>query len=275
MTAHLARCSGVLIAHAGDLTVPNVINSLVAIGALLTAIFALFAIRASNKTAQAAVDQAKSSEKVAAASEMQADATRDSVNAALKELALVQDQVDVGKAQVEVSQAAVRATVRPIIVDIPPGQFLTTVLKITVDRAAVTADLADGVLLLDVPFRNIGPGPAFIETGGVRFGIDALPLPGEPFRGAVASGEFGSLRLVLKTGETGFDTLVEQITEHREFRAAVTYTDVGITEYETAFTLHWDTGLSSYTVLSMVLNDPDTLIPPGNHVTDAAPAGPL
>jgi hypothetical protein len=141
------------------------VNVVLAAAAVATAIVGVRTIKASNRVAKSAEDQAK--------------ATNTSVTAALQ-------QVELGRMTLAQEREALRTSVRPVVVDVPLGVFLTEppqvsgggsirVLQQTRDDGTIwwRRDSKDNdTARITVPIRNVGPGSAFINSAYLSAGSE-------------------------------------------------------------------------------------------------------
>ena len=142
------------------------VNVILAAAAVGTAIVGVRTIKSSNKVAKSAEDQARS--------------TDASVKAALQ-------QVELGQKTLEQERAALQASIRPLVVDVPSGMYWrendqemwrfdgkrTDMGEITWIKTLEYPE----VVVLTVPVRNIGPGPAFIKGVQLMSGSEDLSTP--------------------------------------------------------------------------------------------------
>jgi hypothetical protein len=140
--------SPVMLIATGDLTAPNVIQSLVAVGTLLMAITTAWAVKASNK--------------IGNETERLATQTKRSVDLAEKELKLVERQVALGTEQLDASRKALLRSSRPLIVNVPLDTFFTREVPPRTDRGLIEILMSPEAFLVVVPIRNIGSGAAVI-----------------------------------------------------------------------------------------------------------------
>lgn len=170
-------------------------NVVVAAAAAGTAIVAVVSIRSSGEIVTAAKDQAK--------------ATKETVDAATK-------QLELGESQLEKEREALQLAIRPILVDVQTNQL---------GPGPMPARIAEGEdgLLFVAQSRNVGPGAAFIHN--VSAFSQAGNLVGRTFS-----------RHVVPPGETldmtvGVDALSQRINAEPYASLVISfiihYTDVG------------------------------------------------
>lgn len=172
-----------ILASSSDWTAPNVIQTLVAIGSLGAALAAGWAVRASNR--------------VATATEGQAD--------------LARQELKQGEQQLELSRTSLQAGYRPVIVGVPHGRELTAttgrIMQPTSDPGQIvfTHWQDSGQqgpqyehVRISVPVRNVGSGLAFIEQ--VFFQVQGKEVPGESSDILIAASE--RLKLTLELSST-------------------------------------------------------------------------
>jgi hypothetical protein len=189
----------------------------VAVGTIAVAVMSYRAVEAANNTADEAGKQARASEQQAVASEKQA-----------------------------------AALLRPIIVDVPI--FRGRVRSYKVARSwlpVVEPGPSNGPVMIRLPIRNVGPGPAFVDMGGVTFTADVTEAKGEPERGVVAAGETSYMQMTPPGGHDSFYGFRSRITGQGSLTASVSYTDVALTPYAIFFELEWDESVSGYRVMRM------------------------
>ena len=146
-----------LLAHAGDWTAPNVIQSIAAAATFLLAVAAFLTLKASNRVAKETGTLATETKNVAKATQELAIATGRSVDLAGTELELLTKQIDIGERQVKVTLSAMQATVKPILVS-DPDRLPNVSFNAQANRTVV-----------QFPVRNIGPGPAFIQDALIEW----------------------------------------------------------------------------------------------------------
>jgi hypothetical protein len=222
-----------------DLTVINGIDTLVAIGALLAA-------RGATKAARAATHQLKSSDDLIAL-------TRQAVE-------LVADQVNLGKSQVDVSVQAMQSSVRPLLVEVPPGTEVDHRDRGAVRLDVVTANTPGGAwtdepVNVDLWVRNIGSGPAIIQQ--VTFKADTRGLAGQFKTGIVKPNEMVQLTLVVRAPEPGYAYFRPTALVSKQLEVSVVYADIrGVQMTETVLGIGPD-GATDVKVTSVFLYDLD------------------
>jgi hypothetical protein len=164
-------------------------------------------------------------------------ATRREAAIAEQSLAAAQELARIGAAQVEatnrqaeIAQETLEASWRPILVDVPRG------FSVDGDEDAHEfgmyvgkwSDAGPRLAAFEVPFRNIGSGPAFIRRALIAGGV--APYEAYSFTGSIVSpGEMAKVKFVLLQTEAVPIAILEmlQSKEPRTAEVAVTvwYTD--------------------------------------------------
>ena len=142
-----------ILARTGDWTAPNVIQTLVAIGSLGAAFAAGWAVRASNRVAEA--------------TETQAVKTAESVDLARLELRQ-------GEQELELSRTSLQASYRPVIVSVPHSKELSPAgsgrthdpghISFTYWQDSNQQGPNYEHVHIGIPVRNVGSGLAFLEA---------------------------------------------------------------------------------------------------------------
>jgi hypothetical protein len=176
------------------------------------------------------------------------DAVRDEIEMSRRSVEAVETQAKTATAQVAISQSAIAAGVRPILVNVPNSwrQFneqppppqadvRTQMSWFTRWQISVTQDSEDEQrLAVRLPVRNIGAGTAFINqatfSGLILQGRDASFIGGVA-NAIVPPKEAAWLRFSLP-GRTEIEQTSEALRHHGLFTVRINYTDLGGNEWE-------------------------------------------
>jgi hypothetical protein len=156
---------------------------------------------------------------VARAANRQATATDNTVKA-------TNDQLILGRDQLEQEREALLASVRPLVVDVPLGAFVDYRTAQEIDQGAVRSLLGgDGSIILHVPIRNVGVGPAFLRTAML------LPRPGTILiatttGNVLPTNELGAVDILASVSDEAFP-IVKASRLAGSLVIAVDYADLG------------------------------------------------
>ncbi len=137
--------------------------ALVAIGTLFLAMATVVLAWMTRGVVTEAREQIKVSAREVTAVERQAKAMTDQTTA-------VREQAEATQRQAAISAAALEASVRPVLVGVTPGYDLNREdltymggATYSVEQGRVHYDEVDDILFCSVPFKNVGPGVAFVQ----------------------------------------------------------------------------------------------------------------
>jgi hypothetical protein len=215
-------------------------NIVLAFAALVTAVVGVLAIVSSNRVvehaaaqAEASADQARESGKLAVSAGAQAKAMDESAQATKEAVEAALDQVALAQGSLEVESQALLASMRPVVVEVPLGLFTHQIERLSyvtnIDDGAVSRSFNDdGSVLVGIPIRNIGPGPAFVRDAKLS------PNPGMVFDASVdhlviPSGERAIIWCEATEHTIGFSALKLGL-QSGSVKAMVRYSDVGGTQ---------------------------------------------
>ena len=186
------------------LAVANVVLAAVGVG---TIIFGVIAIRSSGTMAKAAGEQAQASATLAVATGKQADASdRIAVSADMQNL----------------------AGVRPLLVEVPKGLLGAAEIDQEGPGKILWGTASGGTVVLTVPLRNIGPGPAFVDR--VTIGPAQHPIAeAEMTARAVAPGDTAFVVSLTPDGTSSHGAMTQAL-DIGLVTVEVTYADVNSTQ---------------------------------------------
>jgi hypothetical protein len=151
-----------------------------------------------------------------------AKATKEAAEAAL-------DQVALAQGSLEVESQALLASMRSVVIEVPldvmTHEIRSNLGTVTIDDGAVWRTFNDdGSVLVGVPVRNIGPGPAFVRIAHLS------PSPGMVFDAqadhqVIPPGERAVIRCEVTAQTTGFSAL-KLALQSRSLKAMVRYSDI-------------------------------------------------
>ena len=180
-----------------------------------------------------------------------AKSSADTASAARAQIELLRDQTEAAKRQSEVAEAALSASVRPLLVDIPshtmrPAQMAPWNLdesgqpqKRELDISEIAADVTGRGAWLRVPIRNVGAGVARVLAASVTL---KHPIGGAVVSGTVPSvvvnGEYGRVLFWVPPGFEENDPLTHLLRSNETLIVEVAYSDLaGRQETATSLTL--------------------------------------
>lgn len=145
-----------------------------------------------------------------------------------------QKQVAASNAQVDLADRTLLASVRPLLVDVPLATFWVGEGIERRDRGVIRLEPsqdAAGWLMLSVPVRNVGAGPALIESlkAELPAGIVVDQVIGRMLHSAVPTGELSRMQFEIQTKldvqgalaiATGHDSSVYVSVEYRDMARA-------------------------------------------------------
>jgi len=178
---------------------------------------------------------------LAAATFLLALKTKALADTATKELTLVEKQIAETQRQSVTAEAALTASIRPVLVDVPRPTFRrgpkTTTLNpagfgtkstADIDVSQIRSESADERLYLIVPVRNVGPGPARVTAVTVTAageGQTGAPVAVGRGPSVIAAGEVAEVRFTAETG-SGPAKLIQLLRTDDDLVVEASYTDV-------------------------------------------------
>jgi hypothetical protein len=175
-----------------------------------------------------------------------AELTDKEVSAVLEQVEVSREQVEVGRQDVGVSRAALEGAVRPVLIGVPPGLYLTELRKREAfimggddkvrvpgtsevrkyaDPAQILVEPAAGPsLFVSVPFRNGGAGIAFVRGGWFLWTEPSRGHNGEWTATAIPTGEIA--RISFSLDESSGDPTLDQLTSYGTFSVLARYSDL-------------------------------------------------
>jgi hypothetical protein len=164
---------------------------------------------------------------------------------AQRQVEIASDQVTATNRQAEVAQATLEASWRPLLTDVPLGQYVersamygAMVIERDYGQVNVSSNATDTETTCEVSFRNIGSGPAIIKgagiTGdGVDWNVDSMS------RTIIAPGEFTTVTSKIPHERPDLKRLVDAIEQGQVLTVGLSYTDQGgRNRWRTTFFLH-------------------------------------
>jgi hypothetical protein len=173
--------------------------------------------------------------------------TRQAVSAGLAETQVAQATLQQAQRQVEIAQAQVTATLqqaaiaqtsleaswRPLLTDVPGGQYIeklenrpSELVRVDHGQVDVFIDNQASQLVCRIPFRNIGAGPAFVvgadlSGGGVSWN------PASMSRSIIAAQELTLVIFNLPMDRADLQPLINAVQQAQSPTATLAYTDQG------------------------------------------------
>lgn len=176
--------------------------------------------------------------------------TRQLAVSSTQELDLLRQQTEAAQRQSVAAEEALRASVRPFILDVPPGTFRevrrdifetlfarsrrdppppeTKKVDVSIVRHEIRAEpenYGERAFWLEVPVRNVGNGVAVLEDAQLWLHGQGHVLGGTPAAFALPVDGVTTLSFEVTPGGPGWEIAMRAAAAHEDMTAAVTYTD--------------------------------------------------
>ncbi|HEY4099146.1 MAG TPA: hypothetical protein VGM33_26710 [Baekduia sp.] len=183
-----------------------------------------------------------------------ATATQDDVRAAKEQLTVAQAQIELSRRQADAAEAAISAQLKPVLIDVPFDMFREG----GTDAGTVSVELnpKSGLILVDIPLRNVGPGLARVT--GLSLDTGSPIAFGATLRNAnIPPGERARFMFTAAPEQSGYSAFRDIVDRRGTFSVAVRYTDAaGAQDSLTRADLHWNDAISRWYVRQIFTSGP-------------------
>ena len=190
--------------------------------------------------------------------------TSRSIAATRREAGIAESALAIAKRDADISELALEASWRPRLVDVPYGQYRVPDAMGQSDLARVIVARLPGppATRVEIPLRNIGTGPAFIQGAALSVDSEADLSGGSISRTIVAPQELTRIRFDVPRDRAELQPIVNSLDKgDRAVLIEVKYTDQGGGRtYRSQAHLHL-TAPSGWRVRQVALFDGDSRTP--------------
>jgi hypothetical protein len=164
---------------------------------------------------------------------------KETLRAVQKQAETAEKQVDATNKQAEVARQTLEASQRPMLVDLPPELADAYSHILVWPLSTPPEDLDKSAVQVQVPFRNIGAGPATLHK--VMLSVAQLHHDGErPKRPIVPPREHATAAFTVKRKDGKSARLIDSLQTRRPFSVTIWYRDLGERVWRTRLEIAFD-----------------------------------